>query len=275
MKKELWVRLRQYRFANLVPPTLVERVRSAFGNEDAFTRAFAAKVAKKHGWTEEFAFLAIREYKKFVYLGVVSHYNVTPPTVIDKVWHEHQLFTRGYREFCQTVLHRNFDHMPELFGFEEQSELFSAQYLKTLAFYEHEFGVKPPEEIWGRPKFNQTSIKGVVTQPKKQRTDSAEASSDGSTPLHIIFDSGPDRVYAPIPVTSEIVAPTIKPGGDENNFAGGGATGSFGKAETAAQSNQADGGQVSAGGSNNTSDCSTTTSTSSGCSSSCGGGGGD
>lgn len=273
MKRDLWVRLRQYRFANLVPPTLVERVKSAFGNEDAFTRAFAAKIAKKHGWTEEFAFLAIREYKKFVYLGVMSHYNVTPPKVIDQVWHEHQLFTRGYREFCNTVLHQNFDHMPELFGFEEQSELFSAQYLKTLAFYEHEFGVKPPEEIWGRPKFNQASIKGTVTQPTKQRTDSAEATSDGGTPLHIIFDSGPDQVYAPIPVTSEILAPTIKPGGDKNNFAGGGTTGDFGKASVSSHGAQAEAVQEAAN--NNGSGCSTTTSGGSSCSSSCGGGGGD
>lgn len=221
MKKELWIRLRQYRFENLVPPTLVDRVKGAFGDNDAFTRAFAAKIAQKHNWTSEFAFLAIREYKKFVYLGTISHYDVTPPRVIDVVWHEHQLFTRGYREFCQTVLCRHFDHNPELIPFGEQTEVFSAQYLTTLAFYQHEFGTTPPAEIWGRPKFNQASVRGSVEKPEKKRADSSQASSDGDVPLFTMFTSGPDVNYAPIPVTFK--------SGQGGDFGGGGATGTWGE----------------------------------------------
>ncbi len=201
MKKDLWIRLKEYRFQNLVPTSLVDRVKGAFGSTDAFTRAFAAKVAKKHGWTDEFAFLAVREYKKFVFLGVTSHYEVTPPKVIDQVWHEHQLFTKGYREFCKVVLGRNFDHSPELIPLEDQTEVFSAQYQKTLAFYEHEFGTQPPAEIWGTPKFNQKKIKGSVKKPERKNDPVRSKADDDDVPLFTMFNSGSDTHYAPIPVT--------------------------------------------------------------------------
>lgn len=248
MKKELWIRLRRYRFENLVPVTLVGRIMGAFGEHDAFTRAFAAKIARKHGWTNEFAFLAIREYKKFVYLGTVSHYDVTPSKIIDQVWHEHQLFTRGYREFCQDVLGKHFDHSPELLAFDDQSELWSAQYQKTLAFYEHEFGVTPPQEIWGKTKFDPATIKGRVEKPKKKQSDTSGASSDEDIPLFTMFsNSGPEATYAPVPVTF-----TSGKGGE---FGGAGAGGSWGDTATP----EADAGSAS------TSSCSS--------SSSCGGGG--
>lgn len=266
MKKELWVRLRQYRFGNLVPVTLADRVKGAFGTTDAFTRAFAAKVAKKHGWTEEFAFLAIREYKKFVYMGCVSHYDVTPSKVIDIVWHEHQLFTRGYREFCRDVLKQHFDHSPELIPFDEQTEQFSAQYQKTLAFYEHEFGVAPPAEIWGKPKFNPAVVKGLVEKPVKRRTDSSQASSDGDTPLFTMFTSGTDRGYAPVPVTF-----TPEQGG---TFGGAGATSSWGDATGPSAAPAATPAAASCTTTTPASSCSSSGSSCSG-GSSCGGGGGD
>ena len=44
----------------------------AFGVEDASTKAFADKIARKLEWKHRFALRAIREYKKFIYPGVVS-----------------------------------------------------------------------------------------------------------------------------------------------------------------------------------------------------------
>jgi hypothetical protein len=124
MKKELWLRLQRYHFDHLVPAQLTDRVRAAFGGADASTQAFASKVCRKLGWTRPFALRAIHEYKKFVYLGVVSDESVTPPKVIDQVWHEHLLFTRAYRDFCRDVLGRDFDHNPELVQSKSQTELF-------------------------------------------------------------------------------------------------------------------------------------------------------
>lgn len=255
MKKDLWIRLRKYRFENLVPVSLADRIKGAFGDTDVFTRAFAAKVAKKHGWYDEFAFLAIREYKKFVFLGVISHYDVTPSVIIDKVWHEHQLFTKGYREFCANVLKQHFDHSPELIPFNSQTEVFNAQYQKTLAFYEHEFGTRPPPEIWGKTKFDPASVAGLVRKPVEKKYNSTQTTSDSDIPLFTMFQSEPDSAYAPVPVTVS---------GQGGDFGGGGASGSWSEP---AQSNATD-----ANGNHSVSSCSTSTSSCSS-SSSCGGGG--
>jgi len=256
MKKELWIRLREYRFGNLVPPTVFDKIKSAFGETDAFTRAFAAKIARKHGWENEFAFLAIREYKKFIYLGAVSHYDITPSKIIDIVWHEHQLFTRGYREFCHNVIGRQFDHSPELVAFEDQHEVYSAQYQKMLAFYRLEFGTTAPPEIWGTTKFDRKTVRGTVEKPEKKRTDSSDASSDGDTALYRLFTSSSDQAYAPVPVTFK--------SGEGGDFGGAGASGSWGDATSSPSTPAAD--------TQSTSSCSSSSSSCSSSSSSCGGG---
>ena len=66
----------------------------------------------------------------------VSDFSVTPPKVIDQVWHEHLLFSRAYREFCHEVLSREFDHNPELVETDDQTQAFQAQYAATLALYQ-------------------------------------------------------------------------------------------------------------------------------------------
>jgi hypothetical protein len=91
-KKQLWLNIKAYHFNNLVSPNLWVQIKEKFGGADASTRAFADKIARKTGWTSKFSLLAISEYKKFVYLGVVSDFNATPSKVIDKVWHEHLLY---------------------------------------------------------------------------------------------------------------------------------------------------------------------------------------
>ena len=252
MKKELWKRIKKYRFENLVPPTLTERVVSAFGEPDAFTRAFAAKLARKYGWSEKFAFLAIREYKKFVYLGVVSKYPVTPSKTIDIVWHEHAMFTKSYREFCEDVLRQPFDHIPELIPLEEQTNVFNDQYQKTRDFYEHEFGVIPPEEIWGWTKFTPESVTRKPRKPAKRRRESSESTAADDTPLWTMFTPA-ETAYAPVPVTSD----SFDAGG--GSFSGGGYTGGSDSGSSSGSDSSSSGGS---------SGCS-----SSSCGSSCGGGG--
>ena len=111
--------------------------------EDASTKAFADKIAHKPEWKHRFALRAIREYKKFIYLGAVSDFVVTPSKIIDQVWHEHLLFTKAYREFCTDVLGFSFDHNPELIPMTDQTGTFNAQYLDTLELYKKEFFIHP------------------------------------------------------------------------------------------------------------------------------------
>jgi hypothetical protein len=158
-KKELWLKLRAYHFDHLVPANIWQQVTAAFGGPDAFSKAFAAKIARKHGWSNAFALQAISEYKKFVYLGVVSDFHVTPSKIIDVVWHEHLLFTRAYRQFCDEVIGYQFDHNPELMPMADETGRFNAQYIDTIEFYISEFGFEPPTGIWGETKYDKEKLK--------------------------------------------------------------------------------------------------------------------
>lgn len=193
-KKELWLRLHHYHFENLVPAGLWNQVQAKFGKSNPSTYAFAQKLATKQGWKSSLALQAVLEYKKFVYLGVVSEFIVTPSQIIDQVWHQHILFSKAYRIFCTEVIEYDFDHHPELLPNQSETEVYQSQYLDTLRLYHHEFGLLPPEAIWGNPKFGSIQIpEGMLLSKKK---DLASADSDGSytyndpVPLYTYFDSG-------------------------------------------------------------------------------------
>ena len=252
MKRELWLRLHRYRFDDLVPANLADRVATMFvGTTSASTHAFAAKLARKQGWTTPFALRAIAEYKKFVYLGMVADFSVTPPKVIDAVWHEHLLFSRAYREFCDDVLGRQFDHNPELIPDREQTEVFESQYASTLAFYRAEFNAAPPADIWGMPKFGRRNgAKAPVPPPRRGEATSAVVSSADDTPLYMLFESS---VSGDTHSTGEFDF------GGGGGFSGGGG-GSDWSSDSSPDSGSSDGGDSGDGGG-------------SGCSSSCGGGG--
>lgn len=181
-KAALWLRLREYNFGDIVPPGLWEQLAGKFGRVDPSTRAFANKIARKHDWSPGFALRAVNEYRKFVYLGVTGSTVVTPSRVIDTVWHEHLLFTRAYRAFCQDVLHREFDHHPELLPTAEQSERFAVQFEATLARYHDEFHRAPPPDIWSKTKFNRDGVRSTADVPL------ADVGAAAETPLYLLFD---------------------------------------------------------------------------------------
>ena len=104
-KKDLWLRLKAYYFNHLVPPHLWVKITAAFGGEDASTKAFADKIARKLQWKHRFALRAIREYKKFIYLGAVSDFVVTPSKIIDQVWHELSFLSANLYHTTNQILH--------------------------------------------------------------------------------------------------------------------------------------------------------------------------
>lgn len=189
-KKSLWLRLRDYHFDHVVSPGLWDQIRSRFGHTNPSLRAFAGKIARKHGWTLPFALQAIQEYKKFVYLGTVSDFQVTPSKVIDTVWHEHILFSKAYRDFCHEVVKEDFDHHPELVPMEDQTGRFSAQYLDTLALYQSEFNSPAPQPIWGDPKFDQSLQESSNYQSaRKKRKENNSIDYSSEAPLHTGFSA--------------------------------------------------------------------------------------
>ncbi len=215
-KKELWLQLRTYYFDHVVQPGLFDRIAAKFGNANPSYHAFAHKIARKHGWKTGFALRALNEYKKFIYLGLVSDFHVTPSKIIDVVWHEHLLFSKAYREFCDQVIHQPFDHFPELVPMEDQTGRFSAQYLDTITLYKKEFDLDPPVDIWGNTKFDQEQVKQNGFTSKKKETLGDSGSMYDSTPLYNHFESEPATSYPEFT------------GFGEGDFGGGGASGDFG-----------------------------------------------
>ncbi len=262
-KKELWLRLRNYHFEHLAAPQLLDSLRAAFSGSDPSTQAFADKLMRKLRWSRPFAMRAIGEYKKFLYLGSTADFPVTPPRVIDQVWHEHLLFSRGYREFCEEVLGREFDHHPELIPIDEQTARFQEQYDATLALYELEFGGEAPEAFWGTPKFAGRSD-AARARRRPDRRDHGDATVVGSdAPLYMQFDDSTGSY--PHNAMPEF------PGGDSGGGGGGGewgGQGSDGHAHADSTGGHGgDSGGSSDGGSGGGSDGG-----GSGCSSGCGGG---
>jgi hypothetical protein len=243
-KAALWQRINNYHFDDLVPAHLNDKVAAMFGGPDASTKAFASKLAKKLQWPVRFAVQAIGEYKRFVFLGCVSDFYVTPPKTIDKVWHEHLLFSRGYRQFCRDVLQQEFDHSPELIATPNQTSTFEAQYDATIERYRHEFNAEPPSAIWGTPKFTRTAS-------GKKEAKYRDAGDDGwvNTPLYTMVSDGDLG-------DSHGLSAGFDGFGGGGGFSGGGSDGSFGDSSS-------DAGAGDSGGSDG----------GSGCSSGCGGGG--
>ena len=85
-KRDLWLRIHRYHFDDLVPAHLMDHVVAAFSGSDPSSKAFASKLGRKLGWSPAFAIRAINEYKRFVYLGIIGDFFVTPPKMIDRVW---------------------------------------------------------------------------------------------------------------------------------------------------------------------------------------------
>ena len=180
--KELWLKIANYHFDNLVPTNLWDEITAKFGGQNPFTKAFADKLSRKLNWKKNFALKAIWEYKKFVYMGVISDFSITPSKVIDQVWHEHLLFTSGYRKFCKEIIRYNFDHNPELVSTGSLTEVFQSQYFHTIELYKKEFGLEPPLEIWDTTKFKGEIEK--IKKPQKNQNDFSYSDSYvGTDPL--------------------------------------------------------------------------------------------
>jgi hypothetical protein len=238
-KRELWLQLKNYHFDHIVPPDLWEYIQSAFGGVDASTKAFADKIARKHRWNSKFTLAAIGEYKKFIYLGVISDFYVTPSKVIDVIWHEHILFSKAYRDFCIEVIQYEFHHYPELIPMQDQTEQFNVQYLDTLELYKKEFGINPPAGIWDIPKFDSEKVGEIIdhTEEKGRTSDIVTINtSTDTTPLYTYFDNADDIGDCP----------EFQDGGD---FGGAGADGDWSdsSSDSASDSGSSDAGGCSSG----------------------------
>jgi uncharacterized protein (TIGR04222 family) len=141
-------------------------------DEPGVAFAFSQRLAHENRWSHAHAERAIREYKRFIFLGCVAGHPVSPSEDVDQVWHLHLAYTKSYwQEFCGEILRRPFHHSPTKGG-ETESAKFENWYANTLASYRKFFDEQPPADIWpARPvhhelKWIDTGSNWIVPKPR-------------------------------------------------------------------------------------------------------------
>ncbi len=111
---------------------------------------FSDRLARENGWTRDFALRALEEYRKFMFLAVVSGHTVTPSEEVDQVWHLHLIYTESYwKDFCRDILEIEINHGPTKGG-KAENDKFHNWYEKTKESYKIIFNEEPPLDIWPR-----------------------------------------------------------------------------------------------------------------------------
>lgn len=130
-ESQLWNKLEHYSISN---------------PNDVLT--FSKRLARENGWTEAFAKRVIKEYKKFLFLCVVSPQPVTPSDEVDQAWHLHLTYTKSYwTDLCKKILGKDIHHTPTEGGAAENKK-FVNYYEATLLLYKQKFGKEAPADIW-------------------------------------------------------------------------------------------------------------------------------
>jgi hypothetical protein len=130
-QEPLWQKLQDFHIGD---PT------AAFG--------FEQRLARENGWTLAYAKQVLREYKRFLYLIVVTRSPLTPCDAVDQAWHLHLSYTRSYWEaLCGQILGFPLHHHPTRGGAGQQAH-FRQCYQRTLASYAAVFGEAAPGEVW-------------------------------------------------------------------------------------------------------------------------------
>ena len=115
--------------------------------------SFSVRLADENKWTIYFTEQAILEYKKFMYLAASNEEMVSPSEIVDIVWHQHLIFTKSYKEFCQ-VLNKKIEHIPST-HIATQKETFVRAKQRTTQLYEVNFG-KQPFEFWSHSNMEES-----------------------------------------------------------------------------------------------------------------------
>ncbi|MBO9730653.1 MAG: hypothetical protein J7623_18565 [Chitinophaga sp.] len=136
-------------FVALSPGTLLWQQIDAFRMDDPdAVIPFSKKLARENQWDKGFTQKAIQEYKRFIYLCCISPTGASPSPIVDKVWHQHLLYTQNYwEEFCEKTLQRKIHHYPSSGGVAEKQK-YLAWEDDTRQQYRRYFGEDPPADYW-------------------------------------------------------------------------------------------------------------------------------
>ena len=131
-------------------PDLWKRLEAFHIDAEGVVFPFSKRLARDNQWSHEFALKAIQEYKRFVYLAMVSGVEVTPSDEVDQVWHLHLTYTRNYWGAFTALLGKPLHHGPTAGGVVEKNR-YNSNYDETLRAYQAEFALAPPADVWPAP----------------------------------------------------------------------------------------------------------------------------
>ena len=93
---------------------------------------------KRENLPAERAPAAVAAYRQFLTLAAANPGKpVCVPSDADKIWHQHMLQSKQYRDDCKALCGRHLDHDPTAFGTPE----FNAAWAETVRLYKDTFGV--------------------------------------------------------------------------------------------------------------------------------------
>lgn len=130
-QKQLWLKIKAFEL-----------------DDPAASLSFSDRLARENGWTIEYSLRSIEEYKKFIFLLLITQHPLTPSDQVDQVWHLHLLYTESYWvDFCEHTLGRKIHHGPTKGGDSEKSK-YTDWYEKTKEVYRTTFNYDAPKDFW-------------------------------------------------------------------------------------------------------------------------------
>jgi hypothetical protein len=84
---------------------LLQRIQEFQLDDSASNFSFSQRLARENGWTVQYAKSVIDEYKKFIFLAIVSGHPVTPSDQVDQVWHLHLAYSSGLTNYLTQVVY--------------------------------------------------------------------------------------------------------------------------------------------------------------------------
>ncbi len=111
--------------------------------------SFSDRLCRENGWSVDYANKVINEYKKFIYMSVITGKSLTPSDEVDQAWHLHLIYSHSYWvDFCQNTLDGFKLHHGPTKGGNLEAKRYNEQYLYTLEVYNTLFGIQPPSDVW-------------------------------------------------------------------------------------------------------------------------------
>ena len=152
------------------------------------------RCARNLNLNEDEVFDALAAYKQFMVLkAVCKDFDATklsPPPLVDEIWHEHILDTRGYRAFCDAAFKQFVDHDPDGVldcGARRVRRAATFHYLKLC--FKDEYNM----EIWNYPLGN--SCKRKYAAVKDEPEPQPSTSSGNSLNIRICDQTGEVTFY--------------------------------------------------------------------------------